>query len=404
MQWQARQSRRGVLKIAVACVPVALLSACQAAATPAPTAAPATVAPVAPAAVVPTRAPAQAPAAASASTSSWDQMVAAAKVEGKVSILVAPGDVYNQIFSAFQDRYGISFELGVSNGPAVGPKVNDERTAGQFLWDVAALAPGLLYQSLKPLNALDPIRPALVLPEVTDDSKWIGGLDAGYVDTERTYGLAFTSQVLWTVRVNRSLVSEADFNALDQILDPRWKGMIAMSDPRIPSAGSLMTTTFMAAKGQDALRQLLTSQNPTISQDRRQVAEWLVRGVYPLGMGVESSAVSDLAAGGADVSIIQPLTVSDSGAATVGSGSGAVGLVNKAPHPNAAQLAINWLLSQEGQTVWAKAIGYNSRRTDVPPVDPDGVVDPQRQYIDLNTEASVPTRAQELTVAKEALQ
>ena len=41
-------------------------------------------------------------------------------------------------------------------------------------------------------------------------------------------------------------------------------------------------------------------------------------------------------------------------------------LFNKAPHPNAAKVYINWLLSKEGQTVFARANGYVSARLDVP--------------------------------------
>ena len=51
---------------------------------------------------------------------------------------------------------------------------------------------------------------------------------------------------------------------------------------------------------------------------------------------------------------------------------GTVGLVNKAPHPNAAKVFINWLLSREGQTTFqrtsveAETSFQNSRRVDIP--------------------------------------
>jgi ABC-type Fe3+ transport system substrate-binding protein len=32
--------------------------------------------------------------------------------------------------------------------------------------------------------------------------------------------------------------------------------------------------------------------------------------------------------------------------------NGTLSLFNRAPHPNAAKVAINWLLSREGQTTW----------------------------------------------------
>jgi ABC-type Fe3+ transport system substrate-binding protein len=45
---------------------------------------------------------------------------------------------------------------------------------------------------------------------------------------------------------------------------------------------------------------------------------------------------------------------------------GSLGLMNRAPHPNAAVVFINWLLSKEGQLVWSKAVNAVSRRVDVP--------------------------------------
>jgi ABC-type Fe3+ transport system substrate-binding protein len=45
--------------------------------------------------------------------------------------------------------------------------------------------------------------------------------------------------------------------------------------------------------------------------------------------------------------------------------------MNRAPHPNAAKVFVNWLLSREGQTAFQRVISMpgdakNSRRIDVP--------------------------------------
>jgi ABC-type Fe3+ transport system substrate-binding protein len=43
-----------------------------------------------------------------------------------------------------------------------------------------------------------------------------------------------------------------------------------------------------------------------------------------------------------------------------------MGLLNKAPHPNAAKVALNWLLSREGQVAYQKASQEaDSRRIDI---------------------------------------
>ncbi len=46
-------------------------------------------------------------------------------------------------------------------------------------------------------------------------------------------------------------------------------------------------------------------------------------------------------------------------------GSGTISVMNKRPHPNATRIFINWLLSKDGQTVYAEAAGIESAREDV---------------------------------------
>jgi ABC-type Fe3+ transport system substrate-binding protein len=48
-----------------------------------------------------------------------------------------------------------------------------------------------------------------------------------------------------------------------------------------------------------------------------------------------------------------------------GTGSGNLAMLRNAPHPNAAKVFVNWLLSKEGQTAVTKALGQPTRRFDV---------------------------------------
>ena len=65
---------------------------------------------------------------------------------------------------------------------------------------------------------------------------------------------------------------------------------------------------------------------------------------------------------------------------------GHIGLMEGAPHPNAAKVYINWLLSKSGQELLAKATATNSRRTDFAPFYPETFPKPERlnQYIRQN--------------------
>ena len=48
------------------------------------------------------------------------------------------------------------------------------------------------------------------------------------------------------------------------------------------------------------------------------------------------------------------------------SGNGSLVVTKGPPHPNAAKVYLDWLLSKDGQTDWTMAQGFASERKDVP--------------------------------------
>jgi ABC-type Fe3+ transport system substrate-binding protein len=65
-------------------------------------------------------------------------------------------------------------------------------------------------------------------------------------------------------------------------------------------------------------------------------------------------------------------------------GFGHVAVVNKAPHPQAAKVFLNWLLSKDGQIKWQEKSDNNSLRIDIPKnmlSDPTAVPKPQGRYM-----------------------
>ena len=55
--------------------------------------------------------------------------------------------------------------------------------------------------------------------------------------------------------------------------------------------------------------------------------------------------------------------------------------IKDGPHPNAVKLFVNWLMSQEGQTVFGKAKGASSPRNDVQDFMPEVVRVPGAKVI-----------------------
>ena len=120
--------------------------------------------------------------------------------------------------------------------------------------------------------------------------------------------------------------------------------------------------------GPKYIRRLFSEMDITLFRDRRQPIDWLATGKYPICFFCSGSAIGRAQ--------IQGLPIGEFGAMKEGVGitssSGNIVLLNKAPHPNAAKVYINWFLSREGQLTLQKAYskamvdGSNSLRIDIP--------------------------------------
>src|SRR5688572_27104184 len=124
----------------------------------------------------------------------WEQTVAAAKKEGEVSFYGSQG--YEKVFELFQQKYPEIKVNSVTNlrGSEHGQRVMTERRAGKYLVDLFINGVVTPIQVYLKANILEPIRPALILPEVTDESKWWNGKHH-YADAEGKYIFVFQGNV-----------------------------------------------------------------------------------------------------------------------------------------------------------------------------------------------------------------
>jgi ABC-type glycerol-3-phosphate transport system substrate-binding protein len=130
----------------------------------------------------------------------WEEIVKAAEKEGEVTVYAtnSVGDL-TVIWDAFKKKFPkIKLNsVGISTTSEIVTKVMAERRAGQFLVDVMLGAPGATYNSFYRGKALDPLPLALVLPEVTDLSKWWKGKHR-YVDPGGPVRLRLSEHALWS--------------------------------------------------------------------------------------------------------------------------------------------------------------------------------------------------------------
>lgn len=326
----------------------------------------------------------------------WEKTVAAAKKEGSVVISALSGELLRQVLVSFEQDYpGIKVKYTAGNLRDFWPVVYKEREVGQYLWDLRVGGVDAVTYQAKDKALLDPILPLLVLPEVVDNKKWMTkGLAGLFGDNEEKYVLHASGLLAGELIVNRDSAPESELKTAKDIIDPRWKGKIVMQDPRNGGSGTAGLATLMQLYGEGFVRELLSKQNIVVSDNRRQMAEWVVRNRYPIAIGLGSAGpITQFQEQGLGKNI-KPVP----GYSAI-SGS-AVILMNKAPNPNAAKVYLNWLLSQKTQQRLAEVAKTNSLRVDVKPGNPDFALDPKaaKAYLDISDEkyAAVKFRAQEL--------
>jgi len=288
----------------------------------------------------------------------------------------------------FQQRYGIAVEYQGFQGPEFPPRVETERGAGQYLWDAFIGGTTSIITALKPIGALDPIQPALILPEVTDLKNWREGR---IIFTEKDrLGIVMNPTTSESLFTNPTLMKADEIRSWKDLLDPKWKGKILVGrDPRVAGPGQATFTMFYLHRdlGPDFIR-ALAKQELTILRDDTQALQWLAEGKYPILIGGSPRAAKDMLRQGVpNIKIAEPKQLREG--SYVSAGAGSIVLLNRAPHPNAARVYINWLLTQEGQTVNSKAQDLPSWRVDVPTDHLSPTVLPQPGFVETYTEEAM---------------
>ncbi len=104
----------------------------------------------------------------------WEKSVEAAKKEGQLTLYGSPD--FEGLFGEFHKKYPEIKITGVFNrGADVAKRLMAERRADKYLADLYVNGMTTGYNVFYKAKVLDPIPPLLVLPEVTDSSKWWRG-------------------------------------------------------------------------------------------------------------------------------------------------------------------------------------------------------------------------------------
>jgi iron(III) transport system substrate-binding protein len=296
----------------------------------------------------------------------WDQTVAQAKTEGKVVVLGPPGDQIREAITkgfarAFPD---ITIEFSGARGGELATRIKAERDAGVYSTDIVINGTSTANAYFKPMKALDPIEPALILPDVLNPKNWRDSR-LEFSDRGTRFDLVFTTQNNVPLIYHPAQVKPEEVDELGKLLNPKWKGKIAVQDPIPSGTGNGVFRWVWHVMGPEKTKDFyrkIRAQAAAVDRDQRRQIEWIAQGKYPLHLG-PGTIMHQLEKRGLKFGVIAEFK--DYGAYLT-PGFGSVMFINRAPHPNAGKVFLNWLLTKDGQTQFSKGMGYVSRRLDVP--------------------------------------
>jgi iron(III) transport system substrate-binding protein len=289
----------------------------------------------------------------------WERIVEAGRKEGKVVASIPPSAELRKLMElSFTRRYGIGVEFIPARSSMVIQRIVNEAKAGMRYFDLHIGGTESVITGMLPENILEPVERYFLLPEVEDPKQWWGG--HLWADNAKRFLYVFVAYQTVSLWSNPNEYKPAEFTSFDDLLQPKLRGRIGISDPRTPGSGSSMWSHMLHVKGEEYLRRLV-AQNLFVTRDLRLLAENLAKGKIAVTSGIGYSEFLPFMKANLPVA---PLPMPKEGIYVSG-GYGHLAIIKNPPHPNAAKVFVNWLLSRDGQEIFSRAMGVGSRRFDV---------------------------------------
>ena len=259
-------------------------------------------------------------------------LIEKAKKEGSiVSYTTSNSADQEAIHKAFNQKYPFikidGVKLQMENWTE---RVAAERAARRYICDIGwghifAIAKNIKEGFLAPYNS--PERG--VLPNYYKDKE---GLWSAYAVSYLTAGY------------NTDLVKQAEApKTWDDLTNPKWKGKTVGDDYNIELLSAMIDV--WGKEKAVAFWKKIAANNAVMVQGRSNQTKLLAAGEYSLGIGLHAHEIITQRKSGAPVTWINSLN-------PMPALIQAIGLYKDAPHPNAAKLFIDWLLSPDGQKVF----------------------------------------------------
>lgn len=253
-----------------------------------------------------------------------------AKKEGTVTLYTSLAPTESKpLAEAFEKKYGVKVELWRALSDKVVQRVVTESQGKRFAVDVVETnGPEMEMLAREKLLA-------------QFHSPYIDDLPREAIPAHRTW--MPDRMNYFVVGFNTAKVRREEIPATyEGFIDPKWKGRIGLEATDAEWMATLIKK-WGEAKGMDYFRRL-SAMKPDVRKGHVLLAELVAAGEVPVGLTMYNSNIESLKRKGAPIDFVpvQPVAARPQG----------IGVAKHAPHPNAALLFADFVLSPEGQKLF----------------------------------------------------
>jgi iron(III) transport system substrate-binding protein len=233
------------------------------------------------------------------------------------------------IVAGFTKKYPfLKVQVLRSTGEKLRQRVLTETSAGQYFSDVLSVS-SMEMGLLKSRNLLQPY-----------DAPEAESYPANAKDKEKSFTAIYARN--FVMGYNTAMIPEKDRpRDWPELLDPKWKGKFGIDEEEFEWYGTLID--YWGREKAGKYMRALAAQQPTLRRGHNLLAQLLAAGEFPVAI-VFPFEIEQLKRRGAPV---EWSNASDPIVTSINVVAHSV----KAPHPNAAKVFINYILSEEGQTI-----------------------------------------------------
>ena len=258
--------------------------------------------------------------------------------EGKVVLYSCPGRQYVEPIARELERMypGIKVEATYGKGSQLQEKIRSEARAGRPTADLFSCGWNALHRFGE-----EGYLGRYVSPELKHFPA--AGLDQSGMKLPH-------SAHIYGIVINTRMIGVEDVQSWADLANPKWRGKLAIQDPRRGGGFSWFVQTLVDPKLGESYVKKMAQQKIFFGRTNDLVQSMLLRGEYAIHIaGTEERAARETEKG-APLKFIRP----SDGAFYTRIG---LSMTKNAPHPNAAKLYLDFFLSEKGQKLLGET-GY----------------------------------------------